>query len=89
MPKDNEAGSALDVKMVYPPQGTSGPGATPLPNGNGYVVVPGGAQSPIVVLQPNQAPATAAQPSVVVLTVAPKEAKKDEKKEVSSVFQRL
>lgn len=93
----NQDKPALDVQLVYPPQsggpiGAPGPAVTQVPNGSGYVVMPG--QTPVVVLQstPQQAqPAAPSQPSLVVLTVAPqKEEKKEEKKiEVSSVFQRL
>jgi len=91
--QDKEISASLDVQQIYPPQAALGQGALPAqsaPNSNGYVVVPGGAQSPIVVLNPTPAAQPAAtQPSVVVLTVAAKEAKKEEKKEVSGVFQRL
>jgi|GEM_PF-1729735 len=89
MPKhDNEASTALDVKMIYPPQGVAGQAPAPLPN-NGYVVMPGG-QNPIVVLQPTPSSQPSAQPSLVVLALSTKDEKKDEKKpEVSSVFQRL
>lgn len=90
MAKDNEAGTALDVKMIYPPQGIAGqaPGPAPLPN-SGYVVMPGG-QNPIVVLQPPQSAQPAAQPSLVVLALSTKDEKKEDKKqEISGVFQRL
>lgn len=91
MAKDNQTGTALDVKMIYPPQGVAGQapaGPAPLPN-NGYVVMPGG-QNPIVVLQQPQSSQPAAQPSLVVLALSTKDEKKEDKKqEISSVFQRL
>ena len=88
MPKDDEPGTGLDVKQIYPPTGTSGLGQVQVPNSNGYVVVPNGS-SPIVLVPPQASQPAASPTSVVVLTVGTKDEKKDKKTEISSVFQRL
>lgn len=88
MPKDDEPGTGLDVKQIYPPPGVSPQGQIQMPNSNGYVVVPNGSSPIVLVPQPASQPVTS-QPSVVVLTVSGKDEKKEKKTEISSVFQRL
>ncbi|MDR3525991.1 MAG: hypothetical protein P4L57_01840 [Rhizomicrobium sp.] len=92
MPKDSEPVAGLEVTQVYPqqvaPMQAVPQGGTPVSNGNGLLMVPGGANPIFVVPQAAPQP-VASQPSVVVLMVSAKDEKKEEKKEVSSVFQRL
>lgn len=88
MPKDDEPGAGLDVTQIYPPLGMPAQGQTQAPNGSGFVVVPNGS-NPIFLVPPQAPQPAASQPSVVVLTVATNDKKKDKKTEISSVFQRL
>ena len=75
MPKNDEPNTGLDVKVIYPLPGTANQGA------GGYGGGPQNGLNPIVFTPPTS--------SVVVLAVSAKDEKKDEKKEISSVFQRL